>query len=527
MGRAVPARAPRALALGMACLATLLPSCTVGPSQRPPVAVRGENLPAPPVPPPTSVAPGEAFPEPQGQNASIPFSDCTADALAALGTPVPPDRTLRVECGELTVPADPDQPGLGGATLGVVRAGLADAPADRPPLLMLGDSASEASARHATVLATQVAPALLQSFTLIGLDRRGAGIDSLDCAPPDARAALLDAAAGTEAELSVLLERARSVVQECTLTLDGALGTFRSSSTAGDVEQLRATLGVERLSAVGVGDGAAALAGWARARPGAVGRLVLDGPPDPTLDEPERSEARAAATEAAVAAFAVDCAARPGCPLGADPRTTITALVTQLRGQPLAAPDGRRLTAGAAVNALLDRIGEPRDWPALQAALAAAGAGDPVPLLRVLDTLAGPGGRFDGRLAVRCNDTRRRLAPGEIADLAARWGTAYPLVGSTFAMRLLACAPWPTGGPSPAAGQAGDAPPILVIGTAADPRASLEGSRRASETLPTARFLSWQGSGTGAYPRTPCVSGVVDGMLLGGVVPRTGVLCPP
>jgi pimeloyl-ACP methyl ester carboxylesterase len=510
------------------CLAALLAGCTVGPSQRPPVAVLGENLPAAPPTPPAPTPP-PALPAPEPQQASIPFYECTEDTLVTLVEPVPADRELQVDCGDLTVPADPDQPGLGAVTLSVVRVGEAGAPADRPPLLVLGDSTREPSTRHAADLGGQVDPALLEHYTLIGLDRRGAGSDILDCAPDEARAALVDAdlSAAGDTRLALLLESARAVVQECNLTLDSGLGSYRTAASAADVELLRAALGVERLSAVGVGDGAAALASWARTSPASVGRLVLDGPPHPTLDEPEITDARAGAAEAALGAFGVACTATPGCPLGADPRATVTALLDQLGRQPLLAVDGRRLTAGATVTALLSGLGEPRRWPGLAAALAAATAGDPLPLLTVLEPLTGPRGLFDGMLATSCNDAQRRLAPGEISDIAERWHTAYPVFGSTFAMRLLACAPWPTGRPTPAAGQAEGAPPILVIGTAADPRGALDGSRRTADSLATARFLGWQGAGTGAYPRTACVRQVVDAMLVGGTVPESGTLCPP
>jgi pimeloyl-ACP methyl ester carboxylesterase len=522
-------RAPhRAVAVVLLCLATLLAGCTVGPSQRPPVAVRGENMPALPSPTAAPAPPGE-LPEPQQQNPSLTFVECTQDTLATLRIPIPPDRALRVECGEITVPADPGEPSLGGVSLGVLRVGLAGAPANRPPLLALGDSAGEPSARHAVVLAGQVAPALLERYTLIGFDRRGAGNDLLDCAPPDAIAALVDAdpATAAEAELADLLEEARAVVQECNLTLGGGLDSYRTGATSGDVELLRAALGVQRLSAIGVGDGAAALAGWARTAPQAVGRLVLDGPPHPTLDEPDLTETRAAAAEAAFTAFAVACTAFPDCPLGTDPRATVTALVERLRIQPLAAVDGSRLTAGGAVTALLTGLAEPRGWPGLAAALAAAGAGDPAPMLAVLGPVTGPRGQFGTMLATSCNDAQRRLAPGEIGEVAAGLRTAYPLVGGTLALRLLACAPWPAGGPAAPAGRADGAPPILTIGTAADPRSPLEGSRRTAESLATARFLSWQGAGSGAYPRTACVTAAVDAMLIDGVVPQPGGLCPP
>ncbi|WP_219415439.1 alpha/beta fold hydrolase [Pseudonocardia nigra] len=516
------------MAVVLGCLVALVAGCTVGPSQRPPVAVRGESM--PPAAGPT-LAPDEAemLPEPQEQRAAIPFYECTEDTLVTLPTPIPADRQLRMDCGEITVPADPDQSGMGGVTLGVLRVGLADAPEDRPPLLVLGDTAQEPSARHAAIVAGQVSPALLERFTLVGLDRRGSGLDVLDCAPDTARAALVDAGTGaaTAPALAALLEEARAVVQECNLALDGGLTGYRTAATAADVELLRAALGVDQLSAVGTGDGAGALAVWARTAPRAVGRLVLDGPPHPTLDQPDLAQTQAAAAEAAFTAFALACTGQPDCALGADPRATVTALVDRLRTQPLAAVDGRRLTAGATVTALLIGLGEPRGWPALAAALAAAGTGDPGPLLAVLDPVTGPRGRFDAMLATTCNDTRRRMAPGEVADLATSWRTSYPLFGGTFAMRLLACAPWPTGGPAPAAGRAEGAPPILVIGTAADPANPLDGSRRAAESIAPGVFLNWQGASTGAYPRTPCVRAAVDAMLVDGVVPQAGTLCPP
>jgi pimeloyl-ACP methyl ester carboxylesterase len=501
--------------------------CSVGPSQRPPVAVRGDAVPAAPVAPGTAVPTPDALPNLEPQNASIPFSDCTADTRSAL--PAPSPQALRFECAELTVPADPAAPQLGGVTLGVLRAGLVGAPTTRPPLLVVGDSAGDASAVAAARLAEQVSPAVLATFTLIGLDRRGAGADRLGCAPPDARAALVDAdpAKSSAGALTSLLDRARAVVQECNLTLDSSLSTIAGTTTAADVESLRGALGVAHLSAIGVGDGAGALVTWAGTAPQAVGRLVLDGPPQPGLDEPDRSAARAKAAEATFDAFALSCTARPGCPLGAAPPTTVTGLMKALGARPLVAADGRRLTAGAAITAIRTTLGEPRSWPALTAAIAAASTGDPAPMLDLLDPLLGPRGRFDGALAIGCNDTRNRFSPSQIAAIATRWTSAYPLFGGEAALGLLDCAPWPTGGTDPPPPPATGAPPILVLGTAADPRAPLDGSRRAADALPGARFLSWLGAGTGAYPRTPCVAGKVDAMLLNGALPQDGVLCPP
>ncbi len=517
-------RSLRAALAAFGCLAAVLAGCTVGPSQRPPIAIFDATS-APPAP--TTSAP-PPMPGLRDLATSLVFRDCTADTIATLDAAVPPDRTLTIGCSSIIVPSEPDRPLQGGMRLGVVRVDLAGGRANRPPLLVVGDSAGAASADRALQLATQVDPELLTTFTLIGLDRRGTGENRLDCATPETRAALVDVdpVASSESTISALLEHARAVVQACAWGND-LLG-YRSAVAVSDVEQLRGALGVSRLSAIGSGDGASVLERWARTTPGSVGRLVLDGPVDPTLDDPMLAESRANSAEAAFDAFAVACTSGPDCPLGPDPRVTVGRLLDELRLTPLATGDGRRLTSGAVVTALLTALGEPAGWPALAEALAAAGAGDPAALLPLLEPVLGPQGRLDAMLATACNDTRRRLTPREVGRLAASWQRTHPLFGSSLALRLLACAPWPVAErPQRPSGGTADLPPILVIGTATDPRSPQDGARRIAEELPTARLLVWAGSGSGAYPRTPCVRDTVDLMLVAGTPPPNGTLCPP
>ena len=524
-----PVRSRRAVrVLTALALAALVAGCAVGPSQRPPVAVRGAEMPPPPT---TAAAPAEpgGLPDPEPLRAPLPVTDCTADTLAALGNPAPVAGALRISCGDIDVPTTPGQPTSGRTRLGIVAASAAGAPPDRPPLLVVGDSDSEPSARHAARLATQVPAELLERYQLIGLDRRGTGSDLLDCARNDSRLAVVDADPTTtsDASLAAALENARSIVQDCYLSGSGSIGEYSSAATASDVERFRALLGVGRLPAIGVGDGATALTIWASSHPGSVGRLVLDGPPDPTLAQPDLAESRAGAAERTFDVLAQGCVAGGGCVLGPDPRATVTAMLTRLSAQPITAPDGRRLTAGVAVNALLAGLADPPGWPRLTAALADAGRGAPAGLLDTLYPVLGPDGRFDSALATSCNDTNRRLTPAEVGQLATRWRSAYPLFGATLAQRLLVCAPWPAGPGLPAPGPVPDAPPIMVIGTAADPRAPLTGTQRAAAALAKAGLVTWQGAGTGSYPRTPCITHVVDDMLVGSRMPQADTLCPP
>ena len=202
-------------------------------------------------------------------------------------------------------------------------------------------------------------------------------------------------------------------------------------------------------------------------------------------------------------------------------------LVDRLGPQPLTGASGRQLTAGTLIWALRRGLDEPAGWPALAQSLAATRNGDPAGMLALLDPVLGPNGNFDVALATDCNDTTQRVAPTQALELIRSWGNDLPLFGPPAAARLLICGPWPVPAERAPSGPAAAAPPLLVLGTAADPRIPLDGVLRASASLSSARFVSWQGAGHGAYPRTPCVSGAVHALLIDGTAPAGNVLCPP
>lgn len=522
----------------LAVLALLVTGCSVGPSHRPPVAVRGSAMASPP-PDASAATDPDALPPLLPQRPRLQgrdYTDCTADvlqAVAAAGFALPPGRALKAGCGRLDVDTDPLQRSLGTSRLEVIRVGAADAPDSRPPLVVVGDSATGGSARVAVQLATAVSADVLHAFQLIGLDRRGSGADLLDCGPTETRALVVDAegTVGTQATdpaaLDSLLEQARGIVSECYLQLDAALGSVRSAATADDLERLRLELRINRLNVLGIGDGASAAAVWAAAHPEAVGRVVLDSPVDLVTDEPDRSEARAAAAEAAFTAFATACLSWGSCPLGGDPRAAVTGLLTALQDRPLAGADGERLTPGIALTAIRSGLAEPARWPALAAGLATAGSGDPAGLFPFIAPVLGDRGSFDGELATSCNDAGRRFTPIEAGQLAERWAAQYPMFGAAAARRLLTCAPWPaTRSTSTVAALPATAPPLLVVGTAANPRGGQAEARKVADTLGRSRYIGWQGAGAGAYPRSSCITSLVDKMLVGGALPQANTVCP-
>ena len=255
-GPAFPAPPATGLAVIAALICALIAGCAVGPSIRPPVAVRGASAVdgVPPPPPPTAAAPqGPRVPVPDvGADTGLDFIDCSDDLKLVLPRPVPPDRQLHYECADLPVIDDSANGRRRQSSIGLMRVTLVGQP-PLPPLLVLGDSDGETGTMRAARLSAEVPLALLRKFSIVGMDRRGQGTSRLDCAPPELRSEILDAdvAAGGQPAADALLEDVRRVVQECYLTEGDTITSFDTVHTASDVDRARALLGVRTLSALG------------------------------------------------------------------------------------------------------------------------------------------------------------------------------------------------------------------------------------------------------------------------------------
>lgn len=521
----MPASPPRIVRrMGMLVVLALLVSagCTVGPSQRPPVAVRGTDLPAagspqrtvsaPPLPPPGEYRPG-----------SLLWQDCTDTISTQLGTPAP----ARVDCADMRVPADASLPVLGDfLKLDITRVGRGPA-----PLVVLGEADGEPGTVRAARLAGQL-PGLLDTYTLIGLARRGTGTsEPLNCVPADTRARIIGADPDPRrpGELDSLLDVTRTAIQTCVQDLGEVLTAINSTGAADDLEALRVRLGAPVLNIISQGAASRVVTGFIRRYPTSVGRIVLDGAADPTVDGITGAQAALLATDAGYTAFAADCVAR-NCPLAPDPRTALTDLAATLQQAPLQVGH-LQVSAGTAYQAVLETLGTPQRWPELATALASARTGDGAGIAALVEpVITGTRdlpARFDPALATHCNDTATRVPPERAAQLVEQWRTRSPLFGAMFAQRLLLCSAWPVPSKPPLSPGLRMLPPVLVVATAADPVTPPEGAQRTADSVPSATLVTWQGQAHGALPRSPCMVDLVTRFLVDAMDPPQGTLCPP
>ncbi|MEV6878862.1 alpha/beta hydrolase [Amycolatopsis sp. NPDC051128] len=494
--------------------------CAAGPSVRP-ALVENDGKTTGGAPAGTPSVPLPPLAEPQSP--SLKWADCDDDTRQRIGTPGVPD-SLHFTCARVTAPLDAP----GEARRSVVRLLALKVGTGPVPLVVVNDVDGEPGTVHAARLAATLPPVFLEKFSLIGVDRRGTGLSgAVQCVPSGIRPGLIDADPA-QGDLQDVLDAARKAGQQCAIELDDSQTALDSWRGAGDLDELRKALGMDRLNALGRGDGSKVLAEYAVRFPGQVGRMVLDGVPDPGADTAAVLDAVAAGAQSTLDAFATDCAAR-GCSLG-DPKAALTALTDQLRRTPPSTGDGVVFGPGIATFAVYSGLAQRSRWPELADAIAAARAGNIGPLAGFAapvlhDTRAQPS-RIDVTIATRCNDSQTRLSADQLDQVVAGMRAKYPQFGAVIAQQLAWCGPWPVRTePLPAPGAPG-APPILVAATAADPVTPQLGSTRAADQMPSAVTITWQGAGHGAVGASPCVTDAARAFLLDGKIPADGTLCP-
>jgi pimeloyl-ACP methyl ester carboxylesterase len=459
------------------------------------------------------------------RGASISWRDCNTETRNQLGTPAPPPE-LRYECARVTVQLDsPTLPRRATLRIALTRVGQGTT-----PLLVVNDADGEPGTLYAARLAATLPPAWLKTFSLIGIDRRGTGgSEGAECLSAQQRRDILGYEP-TQTDLTGLLDTARNAGQECVFALEEKLAAYDSYRAAADLDTIRNLLGVTYLNALGHGEGSQVLTTFASRYPDHIGRIVLDGAPDPILDGTGRAESRAAAAETAFTTFAADCVRR-ACRLGANPRQTVTQLLDQLRSGAITAADRTRLDAGTALYAIRTGLAEPARWPQLADAIADARDGRADALAAVVRPWLARTGtlppRLDGGLITRCNDDGTRLPPERVSGTARDWLAKYPLFGGQLAQDLLLCGPFPVPQRSLPRPTVTTAPPILVLGSGTDPVTPSSGTEHAAQQLSTAVTLTWQGTGHGAVPSSACSTTATTGFLIDARPPTTGTVCPP
>ena len=399
-----------------------------------------------------------------------------------------------------------------------------------------GGSAIDYAGQMKNDLGTEVRTAA----DVIGVDPRGVGLSSpLTCLPAkkfDAYSAS-DPDPDDAAEIAASRASFTAMGKACEAN-SGALAAHVSTvEVARDMDVVRALVGRAKLDWFGASYGTELGAVYAELFPGKVGRMVLDGAVDPSLDSIESSFAQNEGFQRALDAYAADCVTSDKCPLGTDAKAgvaKIAALMDQLDAAPLPGVGDRKLTEGLAFYGIAVTLYDQKSWSYLSQGLAAAFKGDGALLLQFSDVYFdrkpnGSYGSNSGQVisAVSCLDNPGGLTLADVEEQTPRFVKTSPVFGRALAFGALGCSDWPieSANPLPTIDGKG-APPIVVIGTTRDPATPYESAEALAKQLDSGVLLTRDGDGHTAYASgNACITKAVDGYLAKGVVPKAGTTC--
>jgi pimeloyl-ACP methyl ester carboxylesterase len=264
--------------------------------------------------------------------------------------------------------------------------------------------------------------------------------------------------------------------------------------------------------------------------PDRVGRMVLYGAVDPSLNSIDSSLTQAEGFQRALVAYVRDCTKGMWCPLGRDQRKAVQRIATLLQRidqHPLRTNDGnRKLTEGLAFYGIAKPLYSEATWSTLTQAFDAAFQGDGGVLLRLAD------GYFrdangEAFHAVSCLDERDRPTLAEVQAAEPRFEKASPVFGRALAWGALGCTDWPIKATHPqGAVDSTTTAPILIIGATGDPATPYESAKALAKQLRSSVLLTRVGGGHTSYAGgDACIDGAVDAYLISGKVPAKGTVC--
>ncbi len=442
-----------------------------------------------------------------------------------------------IECATLTVPLDRTDPNGPQVDLAVARASRAR-DGERIGSLVVNPGGPGASGLNIVDYAASSLPdAITDRFDVVAWDPRGSGESApVNCGSElDFRFAV-DSTPEDPGELAALEGAAQDFVDACVARTGDRLRHISSADTVMDLDELRAALGDERLTFLGLSYGTYIGGMYAARYPTRVRALVLDGALDPALSAEDVSVEQSKGFDASLTEFFAWCSARPTCAFrpGGDPAAAYRALVRRIDANPLGDGSDRfgSTQLDIAVAALL--YGGSASYRELAAGLHDLERGRSAALEDAVDEYLGrsPDGRYNNEwaafVAISCADgPNLTLAAAEALQRRAR--IEAPYFGAANVGLGYECSfwPYPATRSGPVSFAAPTAPPIVVVGTRGDPATPPAWARGLAEQLQVGRLVTVDDTThTASLNQDPCLDAILERYLVALQAPETGTTCP-
>jgi pimeloyl-ACP methyl ester carboxylesterase len=450
-----------------------------------------------------------------------------------------PDLVPKVDlaCGELAVPLDYARPDGEQITLQIIRARHKDQSDRIGSLIFHPGGPGDAGLEYTPFLLSWLPESLLKRFDLVSLDPRGTGGSApINCpvTPGDRERTTPNVLTHAGFAQAAILEGQKS--QSCLRTLRSRTPHFTTEAAARDVDRLRAAVGDQALTYLGLSYGAKVGAEYAHRFPKSVRAAVLDGPSEPSATLFDSIVRQTRGFEDGFDQYAKGCVTRSTCQLG-DPRVFVARLVAQADAAPIpsARPGDDRPANGAVVlEAVRGALYAEERWAYLDEILLEASSGDSGGIFEMIESAAGPpiedsapADHRDAFYVVSCNDSAIGPTDEQIRTTARTMAQSYPLFGTKSAFDLFACKTWqpqrsvlePPVAPTPNR--------LLVVGTLHDPATPYAGAVALTKILGNATLLTWEGNNHTAMGYSACIADISARYLIDLTLPPRGTHCPP
>lgn len=334
----------------------------------------------------------------------------------------------------------------------------------------------------------------------------------------------------TTADRAQRIREARLIDAACSKRSKGILPYLSSWASAADLESLRAALGEDKLTLLGMSSGTVLMQAYLARYPDHVERVVLDSP----FDAEEYASRpfdfdidQMKATEHTIGTFFEWCAdAGKQCRFGnGSPRRAFEQLMAKTRKNRLENPgDWSVMTDGALVDFIGGAMLFPDQWPKVAGQLAAM-VKAPVPkapLPRGFDLT------YAAYYSQSCLD---RDFPNDLAAFDSQLRDAKraaPILGGRYGYAEFKCFEWPVEADQSVEWGNPDNVPVLVLRGTDDPQAPSSGARKLAQRL-NASAVTVHGSGHLQSGRSACVDRATLRFLSGedDITAQCSISLPP
>ncbi|GHF15529.1 proteinase [Streptomyces spiralis] len=440
------------------------------------------------------------------------------------------------QCTTLKAPRDYAHPDAGDITLAATRKRATGTGAKRIGSLLYNPGGPGSPAITALWdVADAFSPSVRAAYDLVAVDPRGVGDSTpVDCDNNTAmtllNAGVITTAGKPDFESVDALDE--EIADACRLHAGRLLPYVGTLEAARDLDLMRALVGDDRLHFIGFSYGTYLGTTYAELFPSRVGRMVLDGAVDPSIDGYHRFLDVAHGYQVAWESFAADCATRTDCPVGhsvEEADRTLDALVAALDQNPLQPGKDVTITGQLLLAVVTEALRAPA-WEELRALLSevAYRVTTGVQKLSAADQEDSVVGDW-GSMAVDCLSAPLgpRFTTAQAEAALPEFVRVSPQFGALYSTFLQGCTHWPVGPTQPSHRiTAPGTPPILVAGTTRDPATPYAWSQALARQLSSGRLLTRNGDGhTAFFQGNTCVDTAIDRYLLSGQLPPVGTVC--